>query len=286
VEGNRVGQNIFQSTQGMLGIKFMSKPMLISLGVLLVVFGSGVALGLFMAGAPATSDASEKSAGSSSSVFFSSPEAQDQVQANTLLSDRIRELEKELSEQKENSKAIQADRLAFLKKYHDQIRVQAFGGNPIKITPEMAEILGLTKDEQQTIEQHLTEAAKEMERLQDANKVLTMQTANSITIETPVDAEGKAIETTLNDTLASDIGADRADFLMNSAGSYYSDPFSGFAQQKIEMEISWTEQNGAPLYTWKETGFNSNGMASGWSSSTGSSVPQQYQRFLQGDSAP
>jgi hypothetical protein len=261
----------------------MSRQMLILVGILGVTFASGIGVGLFLGRTPDNSGSAAKiSGGTTSSGFFTDADAEERVKDNTVLNNRIIELEKELAEQKQDQHAVLTDRLAFLKKYHDQIRISAFSGsNPIKITPEMVEILGLSKEEQQTIEQHLIEASKEMKQIQDTNTVMVKQTANSISFETPVDPQGKPIEETLNSTLASDIGQDRADFLMTSAGSYYSDPFSGFAEQKIGMEISWTQQNGAPLYTWKETGYRPDGTASGWSSSTGSSVPDQYQEFIQ-----
>ena len=127
----------------------MSRQMLISLGLLLLVFGSGVALGLYMGSAPPASDVSKKSSDESSSGTFSET-GQERIEANTLLSDRIRELDKELAEQKKDQKTILADRMAFFKKYNKSIRVSAFDGG-INVTPEMVEILGLSKEEQQAI---------------------------------------------------------------------------------------------------------------------------------------
>jgi hypothetical protein len=266
--------------------KFMSKPMLISLGVLLLVFGSGVALGLFISSPPAASDASEKSAGSSSSGFFSSQEAQDQVQANTLLSSRIRDLEKELADQKKDQDdvLVLAGRIAFFKKYHDKVRMSAFDNN-LKVTPEMAEILGLTKEEQQAIEQHLANIKNEMKKLDDANTTLVKQTVNGVTYEVPVDPQGKALKDELNSLLTSDVGEDRAEFFMNySDFSGYSD-FGDFAQSKKDIEITWTQQNGSLLYTITNDYFGPNG-ATGSMRSSSTYLPPQYQKLLQGNSAP
>jgi hypothetical protein len=258
----------------------MSKQMLIFLGLLLLVFGSGIALGLFMAGAPPVSDASEKSTSGSSSGFFSSPEAQDQVQANTLLSDRIRELEKELADQKADQKTVLEDRLAFFEKYHEQIRLQAFDNN-LKVTPEMAEILGLSKEEQQAIEQHLAEIKSEMDKLEDADTVLAKQTADGVTYDIPADPQGKALEDKLNSLMSAGIGDERAKLFMDSGGyDFYGGPFSDFAAQKREIEIKWTQQNGSPLYTIKESAPNGS-----WSTS-GTDLPTQYQKYLPTDSPP
>jgi hypothetical protein len=261
----------------------MSRQMLMLIGGMFFIFTSGVAVGLFFGGGSgdAISDAAGKDKGGASTGFFSSAEAQERVEGNTVLSDRIRELEKELDEQKENQHAAVAGRLAFFKKYHDQIHVSAFGGDPIKIAPEMAELLGLSKEEQKAVEQHLTEAAKAMAQIEDANTVLVKQTANSVSFETPADPQGKTIEEKLKSALASDIGQDRADFLMTSAWSNYSDAFSGFAEGKIGMDISWTMQNGVPFYTWKQTGYRPDGTAAGWGSSSGSSLPAKYQNLIQ-----
>jgi hypothetical protein len=262
----------------------MSKQMLIFLGLLLLVFGSGVAVGLFMDGTPAASDASKKSAGSSSSAFFSSQEAQDQVEANTLLSSRIRELEKDLADQKKDQQADFAGRMAFFKKYHKEIRVQAFD-DTLKVTPEMAEILGLSKEEQQAIEQHLAETKAAMDKLEDANTTLVKQTANGVTYDIPADPQGKALEDKLNSLVSAGIGNDRAELFMDSGGyDYYGGPFSGFAAQKKEIEIIWTQQNGSPdgspLYTVKESSANG-----AWSTS-GTDLPTQYQKYLPTNSAP
>lgn len=260
--------------------------MLIFLGLLVLVFGSGIALGLFMGSAPVASDASKKSAGSSSSGFFSDPEAQDQVQTNTLLSDRIRELEKELAEQKKDQSAIMTDRLALFKKYHKQIRMSAFNDN-LKVMPEMAEALGLTKEEQQAIEQHLEEAKSEMEKLEDADTTLVKQTANSVTYDIPADPQGKTIKDKLDSLVSADIGDDRAEVFMN-AGDYdsYGSPFSGFAESKKEIEITWANQKGSPVpvYTTKVNSVGPNGDST-WST-TDSNLQPQYQKYLPTASTP
>ncbi len=96
----------------------------------------------------------------------------------------------------------------------------------------MVEILGLSKEEQTAVEQHLVEVRKAMEKLEDADTTFLKQTANSVTYEVPADPQGKALKDQLSNTLTSDIGADRADFLLSSSGFENFGPFSGFAEQK------------------------------------------------------
>ncbi len=157
---------------------------------------------------------------------------------------------------------------------------------PPGITPEMAEILNLTKPEVTAVNEHLAAAMEKMKQMQEAGIAYARQTPNSVTYETPVNPEGKIVQADLAGALAGDIGQDRANFLMTANDGYYNDPFSGFAQQKIETNISWAQQNGQTIYTWKETGIAPDGheMGSSWSSSA--SLPAQYQKLLQGDPGP
>ena len=269
----------------MLGMVLMSRQMLVYVGLLLLGFVFGISLGLYAGGGVSASGPSVKSADSSSSETSSSPEASGQVQANTLLSDRIRELEKQLAEQKKVKDSAVADRIAFFNKNHDSIRLSAFDNN-LKMTPEMAELLGLSKDEQQEIEQHLAEAKSEMDKLEDADTVLVKHAADSATLEVSANPQGKAIKDKLTGSLSADIGDDRATFLMGYTGNSSSDgTFSGFAEQKKEIEITWAQQNGSLLYTIKNDYFGPNG-GTGSMTSGFTSLPPQYQKFLQGDSTP
>jgi hypothetical protein len=238
-----------------------------------LAFGSGVGLGLFLGeGAPATTDESEKTKSVSSSDFSPTPEGQERIEANTLLSNRIRELEKELADQKKGDLTSVADRIALLKKYNLGSRLQAVMGPTV--TPEMAVILGLSKEEKQAVEEHLGEIAEEMEKLKDADTVLSKQTANSVAYDIPVDPQGDVLKEKLRGLLSSDIGADRADFLMSGGGYDSYGPFAGFAEQKGGIEITWIQQNGAPFYTVKET--NGNGAMS-FSQAT---LGEPYSKYL------
>src|ERR1700683_1093121 len=118
----------------------MSRQMLIIIGVLLLVFGSGIGIGLFIGSGPGGSGALAKmSGGTTSPGFFADSNAAERVNDNKILSDRIRELEKELAERKQvqNDATVAASRIAFFKKYHDKVRMSAFD-NHFEVTPEMA----------------------------------------------------------------------------------------------------------------------------------------------------
>jgi hypothetical protein len=249
------------------------------IGVLLLTFGSGIGVGLFMGGGSSTGDAGAKASGGSSS-------GQDIIQGNTLLSSRIRELESEISEQK-NQNETETGHVAFFKGYQHLVRLMPFEGETLKVTPEMAGILGLTKEEQKAVEQHLAECKNEMDRLVDADTVLTKQTSTALDLEIPIDPNGNAIKDKLDSALAVDIGEERAEFLM---GSYYSgtdiendDLFSGFATTRREIEITWKQQNGAPVYAFRCNYYRPDGsQIVGWGSS---SIPQQFQKFISTNSA-
>ena len=73
----------------------MSKPILLAVGFLLLGFVAGISAGLYMGGDfDCLRHIRKKYRDGLSSGFFSSPEAQNQVEANTQLSNRIIELEK------------------------------------------------------------------------------------------------------------------------------------------------------------------------------------------------
>jgi len=249
--------------------------MLIFLGLLVLIFGSGVAVGLFMSGAPAVSGASEKSTGRSSSGFFSSLEAQDRVEANTLLSFRIRELEKELSEQKKDQGAILADRMAFIEKYHQQIGIQPFDQN-MKVTPQMAELLGLSKEEKQAVEQHLAEIKSELKKMEDADTALTKQTDNSVSYDIAADKQGDTLKDKLRGFLAGDMGDDKTKVFMDGSSWSFQSEFSSFLEDKRQIEISWTQKSGSPVYTVKQISLGPNGFNT---SMTGSLQPE-FQKYL------
>jgi hypothetical protein len=263
----------------------MSKPTLIIAGLLLLAFGSGLGCGLFFGSASSDSTASTRTSGSSSSGFFSSSEAQNQVQANTLLSDRIRELEKELAEQKKGQDFALADRLAFFKKYRAQfILMGPFGfGGDLKLSPALAELLGLSKEEQEVVEQHLAETKSEMNALEKSKAVVVKQSENSVTFEIPAAPEGADIKAKLDGLLSGDIGDDRADLLE----SYFQyNTFGGFTEQKRRIEISWTEQNGNPEYTYQDNFLGPNGKPMNGSGGGGTLLSPEYQMLLQSQPAP
>ncbi len=120
-----------------------------------------------------------------------------------------------------------------------------------------------------------------MAQIEDASTTLSKQTPTGFTLDVSSNPQGKQIEDALKDQLANDIGTDRADFLMNSQRASYNDPFSGFGQQKIQWEVSWAEQNGALLYSWKQTGFGAEGQNSGSNWSSGTSLPPDLQKFVE-----
>jgi len=263
----------------------MSKPILMAVGFLLLGFVTGISAGLYMASASTGSGKAEKSTTGSSSGFFSSPEAKNQVEANTRLSNRIIELEKELAEQSQDRQTILADRMAFFKKYRKQIRVQPFDES-LNVTPEMVELLGLSKEQQQTIEQHLAQVKVEMDKLEDGDTTVTKQTANSIALTISADPNGKPIKDELTGLLTADMGEAQADLFMNSDESSFARQFSGFADSKKEIELTWTQQNGLPFYTVKTSNFTPEGKPGGGTTLMSNGLPPEYQKYMPTDSAP
>ncbi len=263
----------------------MSKPILLAVGFLALGFMTGISVGLFMGGSSLMSDAPGKVKENSSSGFFSSPEAQDQVQANTLLSSRIIALEKELADQKQNQQTALADRMALFKKYHDELRITALNGDT-KLSAEMAEVLGLSKEEQEAVEQHLKQTSDAINKIDNANQFVAKQDANGFTIETPADPQGKALRDALATSLSADIGADRANFLMSYMEDSSSGPFGGFAQAKKDLEITWATKDGKLLYTIKNQFYDPKGQGNSASWYSTPALPPEYQKYVQTDSTP
>ncbi len=202
----------------------MSKQTLIIVGVLAATFGAGIGAGFFLFSDPSHSDLAPKASRTdSTSTLYSDAAAQDREQNNSLLSARIRELEKELTDPQQNRRATLADRLAFFKKYQKQIRLEPIT-QEMTVTPEMAALLDLTPEETKAIEQHLAETKAELDKLQDADTVLSKQTDTSVTYDIAADKQGSALKDKLQGLLTSDMGEDRADVFMNTDSYNYTHP--------------------------------------------------------------
>jgi hypothetical protein len=253
----------------------MSKQMLVIVGVLAATFLAGIAIGFFLASDPSDSNANAKIAGAgSSATFFTDNAARDREQGNELLSNRIRELDKELADAKTDQRAILADRLAFFNKFHDRISVQPFSYD-LKVTPEMAALLGLTPAETKAIEQHLAETKAELDKLQDADTVLSKQTENSVTYDIAADKQGEALKDQLRGLLTGDLGEDRADLFMGTNSYDYNIQLDGFLADKRKIAISWTEQNNQRTYTVEQiTGTGSSTMR------VNGMLQPQFQKYL------
>jgi len=255
----------------------MSRQLILSIGILPLVFGSGIAIGLFM-GAPAASEVSQASSETSTSESSPDATAEERIQGNDLLSSRIRELEQELDAQKKDQGAMIADRMAFFEKYHQQIGIQPFDES-LKVNPEMAELLGLSKEQKQAVEQHLAEIKAELEKVEDVDTTLTKQTDKSVSYEISADKQGDALKEQLSGLLSGDMGDDKAKVFMDGSQWAFSSQFAGFLEDKRQIEISWTQQKSPQTYTIKQSSSN----GSSWSSTGG--IEPQYQKYLPANAA-
>lgn len=259
----------------------MSKQLLVIVGVLAATFGAGIAIGFFLASDPSHSSVIAKNAGvGSTSNFFSDSAAQDREQNNALLSARIRELEKELTDPQQNRRAALADRLAFFKKYQKQISINPFSAQ-LEVSPEMVALLDLSPEETKTIEEHLVAARTELEKIQDANTVLSKQTANSVSYDIAADKQGDAIKSQLQTDLTNIMGKDRTDVFMGTNSYDYNTQLDGFTETKKQIELSWTGEGTKRVYTVRQNQFDANGNPRGSSSMSGSGMVQpEFQKYL------
>jgi hypothetical protein len=259
--------------------------MLAIIGAVLAAFVFGFAAGSFSTGQTTSASASAGKNGDSLGESTGSASASaDEVKGNTLLSSRIRELEKALAEQKTNQQSNLATRLAFFQKYHDQLRLSALRGNR-ELSPEMAELLGLSNEEKQRVDQLLAQTDDAISKLDNANQFIAKQDASGVTVETPADPQGKAIRDALTNSLNADIGDDRSNFLMSYLPSTNSsEPFNGFAQSKKDLIITWANKDGKLLYTIKTQFYDpkGNGNAANWYETP--NLPTEDQKFFTNDS--
>ena len=195
-----------------------------------------------------------------------------------LLSDRIRELEKELAERKESDGA--KARFDFFKQHHGQIHMEAFDRNSLKVTPEMAVILGLTDEEQKVVTARLQEVQNEMNQLVEADKSPVNQNGNSLSYEISADPRGKELKDNLASDLAGDIGADRADVLVNYGDFSVYSSFNDFSQSKKDIGLTWEQKNGHTQYTETTTFYRSDGTPQGSTSTSPDFVPPDFQKYL------
>jgi hypothetical protein len=250
--------------------------------VLLLTFLSGIGFGLFMGSHFSSSSASENATPINPSTDFPGLGGQTENQVDIQLNSRIHDLEMELAEQKSDPDAlIFQDRLAFLKKHGNGfINLHPFDRN-LKVTSEMADVLELTKAEQQAVEQHLAGIKNEVDKFEAANTTLVKQSSNSVTLEIAANPGGEALKSKLSNLISTDIGADRAELFMNAEAHWGYDTLSGFDQEKKQVEIKWEDQNGSLLYKTKEDYFGSDGNPTHGSESSGNAFPPDYAKLLQ-----
>jgi len=151
-------------------------------------------------------------------------------------------LEKKLSEGKDQrDDLIFANRLALVKRANLNLRAL---DNNVKLTPAMVDLLELSPEEQRAVEQHLAEIQAKTQELDDARVTLVdakfylmPRTSTDTTCVIPAYPEGKALKAQLAGLLATDIGPERADILMNNGGNSFKSLFSNFGEQKTLLDI-------------------------------------------------
>ena len=253
----------------------MARPFLARLGMLLVIFGCGLGFGLYLGGMRAVPESKARTTTSLSSGPFTDQAAQDRVEANTVLSDRVRELEKELAKQQEDrAAAIMADRLKLYKDGGPMFLFLRPFNDELKVSPSIVRFLNLTEAEQQALEEHLQQARDETRKLEQSKIQMTKQTGDSVSYEIPAYTDGAAIKEELKNRVIDDIGADRAEVFLASATSEFSNAFSNFGAEKLDITITRGPVGPGPAYQYSE-----NLTAAGNGSSSGGSFTQLPKRF-------
>jgi len=257
----------------------MSRQFLLP-GLLLLAFIAGAGFGLSLEGAFSSSPVTPaKTAGPTSSkdTFLSEAQTRDRH-----LEDRVQELEKALAEQKKNQDALtMQDRLSFFKKYGQSFFWHALDDD-LKVSPMMVDLLKLSPQEKEALEQQLAEARKETQAIEDAKMTMVRSSTNSITYTIPAYPEGKEIKARLISSLTNDLDETRAELFLSSGT--LDRLFSDFGQQKTQVTITQNIRNGVPRYDISENFSGPNG--SSGSSQDSPILPKRWERLQQYEPQP
>lgn len=188
---------------------------------------------------------------------------------------RIKELEIELAKQKgEEKNLITSQRLAFSQKYQSQMYLRAYDDD-LKVTPEMAEILNLSDQEQKIVNQLLAQTRAQVDKIVKANAVMVGRSSNSVSYKISPDPQGKNVEHAFVKLITDEIGSARADMLVSEIAKNSYGPLWGFGEQERDVKITWTGQKGDRVYSVEDRSSGPDGVTTRGAS--GASLPSEYQ---------
>jgi len=261
--------------------KMISRLSLVSMLALLLTFGSGLVLGLFLGSDFSATDATGTGVAGTPSKLSSGSGAPSEGPADSELNARIHDLENELAEEKSNEDAqVLQDRFAFFKQPHEGIYLQTFD-DKLKISPAMADVLGLTKEEVQAVEKHLQQTKGDVDSYESANLTLVKQSADSVTYEIPANPEGKEIQAQLDSMISVEIVTDRAGLITADIDKSPYSALSAFDENKRQIEIKWDNQH--QTYAILDSVLGPDGRVLSTSVKTTNSLPPRYEHLLQAD---
>ncbi len=172
--------------------------------------------------------------------------------------------------------AALADRLAFFEKYKDAMGLQSIDES-LRVNPEMMDFIQMTDSERKQVEAHLKQAADQIKALEKANVQVVKQDASGVSYRIAAFPEGKEVKTDLEQQLREDLGARRAEVLIDTGGYGWRSACDGFGDAPLQVDITRltpSDANGPP-YQLHET-FENGSMTGGMYN-----LPPRYQGVLE-----
>jgi len=196
-----------------------------------------------------------------------------------------RELQSTVKIYEKDAKYLQAaileDHLRLFETYPRYINIRTFSPE-LKVSPEVADILGMTTSNISKVEKALADARLKLESIESQYFTITEQNSRKTSFEIKPFKEGQLVKSDLLDSITKTLGERRANIFLESSREILSAQFSDFGNDRLtRVEIIWGKDPSTDQI--KQTFTN----AEGTYSSTGplDSLPARYRRLIKVENA-
>jgi hypothetical protein len=191
-----------------------------------------------------------------------------------------RKLQTAIQSQDEEAKHLQVtileDRLRLFETYPRDIDIRTFSPE-LKVTPELADILGMTTTDISKVEKALSDAREQLESIESRYFTITEQTPQKTSFEIKPFTEGKLVKDDLVDSITKTLGERRAKVFLESSRRNLSSQFSDFGKDQLtKVEIIWGADPSKDRII--QTSINAGGTYS--STSPLDTLPARYRRLI------
>jgi hypothetical protein len=191
-----------------------------------------------------------------------------------------RELHQAATQAQDEAKSLRAtileDHLRLFESYPGDINIRTFSPE-LKVTPEIADILGMTTADISKVEKALSQAREKLESIESRYFTITEQTPQKTSFEIRPFTEGQSVKDDLVGSITNTLGERRAKIFLENSRQNLSAQFSDFGNDRLtKVEIFWGSDPSKDQI--KQTFTN----AGGTYSSTGplDSLPARYLKLI------